>query len=87
MYKTIKIPEAAFKNAEIIKADMAKDVKGLRKVTLSEVVSYALMDLMEKRERKRNLRALAGAWADVDTEAMKKDIYSSRMNSDREITF
>jgi hypothetical protein len=64
-----------------------KDVNGVRKVTLSEVVSYALLDLMEKRERKKNLRAVAGAWADLDTEAMKKDIYESRINSDREIIF
>ena len=89
MYKTIKIPETAYKVAEEIKLDMSTDdsVRGIRKVSLSEVVSYALKDLMEKRERRKRLLALAGAWSDMDTEALKKEIYSSRRNSTREIVF
>jgi hypothetical protein len=89
MYKTIKIPEAAFKNAEDIKRDMSMDrgVRGIRKVTLSEVVSYALKNLKEERENRKRFTEVAGAWADMNTEALKKEIYSSRWNSTKDISF
>jgi len=89
MYKTIKIPELAFKNAEELKKEMSMDegIKGIRKVSLSEVVSYALKELSERREKRKHLMSLAGSWSDIDTEAMTKEIYSSRRNSIRELDF
>jgi hypothetical protein len=87
MYKTIKISEKAYRNAETLKREMAEDVavKGVRKVTLSEAISAAVRDALETRDKKKHLMAAAGSWADLDCNAMLKDIYSSRINSSREI--
>jgi hypothetical protein len=89
MYKTIKIPEAAFRHAEQLKSEMSTDdsVKGVRKVTLSEAVSYAIKAALESREKRRHLIAAAGGWSDMDCDALFRDIYSSRVNSTREIVF
>jgi hypothetical protein len=85
MYKTIKIPEMAFRNAEELKAEMEKDerVRGIRKVTLSEAVSYAIKGALEDYGRRKNLEAAIGGWADLDCDALVKDIYASRSDKTR----
>lgn len=87
MYKTIKIPEMAFRKAEELKAEMEKDesVKGIRKVTLSEAVSSAIKEALENREKRGHLLAAAGGWSDLDCDALLRDIYASRRDSKREV--
>jgi len=85
MYKTIKIPEMAFRNANELKAEVAKeeDVKGVRKVTLSEAVSYAIKETLKELKRKQTLASAAGGWSDIDAESLIKDLYASRSKRTR----
>jgi hypothetical protein len=87
MYKTIKISETAYKHAEDLRAEFAKEEAklGTRKISLSETVSYAINEALKTARRKDMLKASAGGWADINSDSLIKDIYASRLKKTRDI--
>lgn len=85
MYKTIKIPETAYERAEHLKEELAKDeaIAGVRKVSLSEAISYAIAQTLENLKRRREFESAAGGWSGLDSNALIEDIYASRLKGTR----
>ena len=85
MYKSIKISEAAYKKAKSLSRELEKsgELPGVDNVNMSVAVGYALERTLENVKKNRILRESAGAWNDVDSEKLIKDIYEGRKVSTR----
>lgn len=85
IYKSIKIPEKTYRGAEYLKKELTKDesIAGVRKVSLSEAVSYAIAATLENLKKRRMFESAAGGWSDMDSESLIKEIYSSRLKHAR----
>ncbi|MBN2251147.1 MAG: hypothetical protein JW724_03620 [Candidatus Altiarchaeota archaeon] len=80
MYRSIKVSDDAYKKAKSLGRELERsgEFPGVGKVNLSVAVGYALEKSLDALRKKRVLRESAGIWEDVDTGALKKDIYRSR---------
>ncbi|MBI2529623.1 MAG: hypothetical protein HYW05_00585 [Candidatus Diapherotrites archaeon] len=85
MYKTVKILEETYEDAKELEKRLEKnrEIAGLRKVTLSAAITYALTKTLEDLKSRKRFLSSAGGWADIDTEKLKREIYASRMLAKR----
>ncbi len=86
--KTIKVSEETYMNILKLKKALGKNniLKGVSDVKITNAVTYAVDNSLENIERLKKMRSCAGAWSDIDTKALIKDIYESRkINTRKEV--
>ena len=81
MYRSVKITEKAYKEAKKMASEMSKNAPS--RLGISHIIEYALRLEAERMERRRKIEAAAGGWADMDCDALIKDIYEGRKLSTR----
>ncbi len=85
MYKSVKISEESYRAAKRLASEMSRDgrICGGRRVGVSNVVSEGIALARDSYARKQKLKRLAGAWKDIDADALIKEIYDGRLVSTR----
>ena len=79
--KAVKIPEEAYREAKKLSRELEaeKAFEGMYNVPLSTAVSFAITRALNDLERKKSMRMAAGAWKDLDTDKLIREIYEGRL--------
>ncbi|MFC2162712.1 hypothetical protein ACFLRF_03450 [Candidatus Altiarchaeota archaeon] len=85
MFKSVKISEDAYLEAKKLAGEMNKDIKlaGGRNMGISNVLAEAIHLARDNYHRKKRVMKLAGAWKDVDSNELIKDVYDDRSRGSR----
>ena len=83
--KTIKVSEDTYKGILKLQKMLEKNktLKGLSKVKITNAITYAVDNSIDQIEKRKRMMSCAGGWADMDTKALLKDIYKSRLINTR----
>ena len=86
MYKTVKIPEEAYKEAKILSKELEKsrEIVGVYNVNLSTAISYAIEKMLESIKKRKRFLSAAGGWKDMENvDKLIEEIYKDRLISTR----
>lgn len=86
MYKTIKIPIEAYKEAKVLSKELEKSrsITGVFNVNLSTAISYAVTKTLMVLRRRKKFVSAAGGWKDMENiDILMEDIYKDREISSR----
>ncbi len=89
MYVSIKVTKETFNEVDQLCKELKENHKFPGRVTKSAAIQYAVEQTLEEMERRKHLKNAAGGWADMDTDALIKEIYEDRLrpNNRPEVNF
>jgi len=83
MYKSVKISEEAYLEANKLKDLLKNRDANIGRVGISNAIEYALHLALDNEGRKKKLLSAAGAWKNMDCDKLIREIYEGRKVSTR----